>query len=126
MATRCSLQFFRLDRSVVVPVDNMEARGNNRYVFCLIERPVLVLVSRQKLGLSHPPTQFLHVQGSIVIDIQLVELGPSSAIDLSQIQRSVVILVPNGDNVGDTVGASLLRKLRGRDQRDSEDSNAKH
>jgi hypothetical protein len=42
-----------------------------------------------------------------VIDIQLIELGHCSLIDLIQIKRPVVILVPHGDDLGGAVGTSL-------------------
>ena len=51
-----------------------------------------------------------------MIDIQLIKLGRRSFIDLSQIERPVMILVKHGDDVGGAVGASRQRKRRGRDQ----------
>jgi len=66
-------------------------------MLCLVESAVFVRC--EELGLGHAATQFRHIQSTIMIDIELVELCRGGLVDFSEIKRPIVIGVPRGDGI---------------------------
>jgi hypothetical protein len=73
--TRLAVEFFRVDRAIFVGIRRPKSPSDNRQVFFLRKGTVVVRVGRFEGAMAQTTPQLLLRERSIMIGIELVELG---------------------------------------------------